>query len=111
LSIYEDATASNNGTDVASFNANRQSTKTTTASIYHTPTITGTGTTLILNYYITGGSVGGGGGGSSVGGTSADFARVTEFVLKASSKYLFRVTNTSGGTVAGSMQLGWYENV
>ena len=106
LSIYEAVTASNNGTALSVYNANRQSTKVTTAAAYHTPTITGTGTTLMLNHYIAGGTTG-----NATGGSSSDFARVTEFVLKASTKYLFRVTNIAAGATAGSVQLGWYENV
>lgn len=106
LSIYEDATASNNGTPLTAINANRQSTKVTTASVFHTPTITGTGTTLMLNHYIAGGTTG-----NATGGSSNDFARITEFLLKTSSKYLFRVTNLSASAAAGSVQLGWFENV
>lgn len=106
LSIYEDVTASNNGTALTVFNANRQSTRVTTASAFHTPTITGTGTTLMLNHYIAGGTTG-----NATGGASNDFARITELVLKTSSKYLFRVTNLGAGAAAGSVQLGWYENV
>lgn len=111
LSIYEGVTASNNGTGLTVINANRQSTKVTTAAAYHTPTITNTGTTLLLNKYIPGGSTGSGPGGGSIGGSQSDFARVTEILLKTSSKYLFRVTNLGAGNIAGSTQLGWFEDV
>lgn len=110
LSIYEGVSTSSDGTSLTCFNANRLSANVTTASAFHTPTITDTGTTLLLNHYIPG-STGGSGGSARIGGSSTDFARITELVLKASTKYLFRVTNVSGGTIAGSIQLGWFEDV
>ena len=106
ISIYEAVTTSADGTPLTAFNANRQSTKVTTASVFQTPTITNTGTTLLLNHYISGGTTG-----NAVGGSSTDFARIPEIVLKASTKYLFRATNLSAGAVAGSVQLGWFEDV
>lgn len=106
LSIYEGVTASNNGTPLTAVNANRTSTKVATAAIYQTPTITNTGTTLMLDHYIAGGATG-----NPVGGSSTDFARVTELVLKLSTKYLFRVTNRSASATAASVQLGWFEDV
>lgn len=39
------------------------------------------------------------------------FASVPEIVLKTSTKYLFRLTNVSGGAIKASMQLGWFEDV
>lgn len=106
LSIYEGVTTSADGTGLAAFNANRQSTKIATAVVTHTPTVTNTGITLLLNHYIAGGTTG-----NSVGGSSTDFARITELVLKTSTKYLFRVTNLGAGAVGASMQLGWFEDV
>lgn len=106
ISIYEAVTASSNGTELSALNANRVSANAATASVFHTPTVTDTGTTLLLNHYISGG-----GGGNATGGSSTDFARITELVLKLSTKYLFRVTNQSNGAVKGSAQLGWFEDV
>lgn len=111
LSIYEAATTSADGTGVTSYNANRASANVSTAVITHTPTVTGTGTALIPSHYVPGGGAGGGPGGSSIGGSSTDFARVPEIVLKTSTKYLFRLTNVSGGAIKASMQLGWFEDV
>jgi hypothetical protein len=104
LSIYEAVTTSNDGTTLSAINANRTSSNAATALVYHTPTVTNTGTTLLLDHYIAGGATG-----NPIGGTSTDFARITELVLKLSTKYLFRVTNRSASAVAGSVQLGWFE--
>lgn len=106
LSVYEGVTTSSDGTPLTAFNANRQSTKITTASVTQTPTVTGTGTALLLNHYIPGGTTG-----NSIGGSSSDFARVTELLLKTSTKYLFRMTNLGAGATGASMQLGWFEDV
>lgn len=106
LSIYEGVTTSNDGTTLTVFNANRQSAKVSTTLVFQTPTVTGTGTTLLLNHYISGGTTG-----NAVGGSSTDFARITEMVLKPSTKYLFRATNLGAGAVAGSVQVGFFEDV
>jgi hypothetical protein len=105
LSIYEGVTYSASGSAISSYNANRTSTNTTVQSFYNGPTITGTGTALMTQHYIPGGSTG-----NASGGTSTDFARITEFILKTSTAYLFRVTNIAAGTAQASMQFGWFES-
>jgi len=106
FSVYEAVTASNNGTTVPIYNANRQSTKVPVTVAYHTPTISNTGTAIIPAHFQAGGS-----GGNAIGSTGGDLARIPELVLLPSTKYLFRFTNTSNGATPVSMQLGWFENV
>lgn len=106
LSIYEGVTVSANGSVLSAINANRNSSKVATAVAYSGPTVTGTGTTLLLNHYIPGGTTG-----NAVGGSSTDFARIPEIVLKPSTNYLFRATNLSAGAVGASLQLGWFEDI
>lgn len=103
--LYEDATTSNNGTEITCVNANRLSTKVSTCTCFHTPTVTTTGTLLITSFSP------GGSGSKSVGATSGDFARVTEVLAKLNSKYLVRFTNTSGSAQAVSIQFGWFEGI
>jgi hypothetical protein len=83
--------------------ANRQSSLTATQTITSGPTITGTGTTLIQDY------VPGGSGGNSVGGNSSNIARITEFIGKASTAYLFRYTNMNASAQPVSMTIGFFE--
>ena len=106
MSVYEGVTASSNGTPVTVFNANRASTKTSTATAFYTPTITGTGTAILPARFVNGGR-----GNNAIGSSSGDFARITELILLPSTKYLFRFTNTSAGATPVSMQLGWFEEV
>lgn len=103
LSIYEAATYSAAGAAVTIFNANRQSTLTSTQTITSGPTVTGTGTTLLQDY------VPGGTTGNAVGGTSANIARITEFIGKASTAYLFRFNNLAAGVQPVSMTIGFFE--
>ncbi len=101
--IYEDTTTQaplNDGTALAEVNLHRGSAVVSTLVATHTPTINALGTLLID------GAIGGGTGGNAAGGT----IRVgTERILARSKKYLFRLTNRSGGVKIGSIVLEWYE--
>ncbi len=101
--IYEDTTTQaplNDGTALAELNLNRGSVTAATVVATHTPTINALGTQLID------GAIGGGTGGNAAGGA----IRIgTERILAVSTKYLFRLTNRSGGAKIGSIVLEWYE--
>lgn len=86
--IYEDATFSAAGTTVAMTNHNRNSAKVFDCTVTHTPTITGVGTQLDGTGYSAAGEKNASSGGN--------FGFSSEFVLAASTTYLFRVTNVSG---------------
>ena len=103
--LFEGTTVSANGTALTPYNNNRVSSNTAEASFYHTPTITGDGTQLYVDF------VPGGSGVFGAGGTAGGPIRSgTEVILKQSTNYLVRVTNTSGGAIDLSMGLGFYED-
>jgi len=96
--IYEAPTATA-GTPLVIYNRDRNSDKTATMTASHTPTAITPGTTIIRQYHIgTGKSVGGGARGAH------------EFILKANTKYLFRVHNETTNANEISIKLDWYEH-
>ena len=97
--FYEDATTSNDGTGLAELNMNRRSTETAVETVFHTPTVSTTGTLLIHSF------VAGGSGPQSSGGASRSD---TEWILDTNSKYLLRVTNRSGSAIQLSAVFEWY---
>ena len=97
--IYETTTFSAAGTSIPIFNNSRSSSNTSGLTITHTPTITADGTQIFTKYSAAGNAGNGGGGG---GGNS------TEFILKASTNYIFRLTSLSNGNIA-SFEFDWYE--
>lgn len=105
LSIYEGVTASDNGTGLTLYNTNRQATTTYTTTVFHTPTVSDTGTE-IRSLYIPGGT-----GGNSIGNSDGELARSPEVILKKNTKYLYRATNKAGSAKPMSFQLGLYEKI
>lgn len=95
--VYENTTTSNNGTVEPVGNLNRQSTETAHFSLYHTPTVTSVGS-LILQDQVN--------GTNKVG---EDASGTLEWVLKKSTKYLFRVISSSVGSENVVFQMFWYE--
>lgn len=87
MTMYEGVTFSAAGTAVTMTNHNRNSLNVMTEGVTHTPTITGLGTQLNGPIFVPGGKATGSGG---TGGFSE------EFILKSSTAYLLRITNTSG---------------
>lgn len=97
--FYESTTASNNGTGVTAYNRKRTSTNTATALVYHTPTVAGgsEGTLLCMKHW---------GSGKSNGGEDRS---ANEWILKASTKHLIRVTNATASNNQIAIELEWYE--
>lgn len=87
--IYETTVVSNSGSAVTSFNRNRTQDTTFTSTVTHTPTVSELGT-LVTTDYLPGGEKN-----KEVGSSSSNFI---VWVLKPDTNYLFRSTNTSGGT-------------
>jgi len=75
----------------------------TTGAVVHTPTVTATGTVTLVNGRIL---PGGNSPTTRVGGGIRSGA---ERILKPSTKYLMRVNNSSGSTIAVNVVLEWYE--
>lgn len=103
--IYESPTVSN-GSVIDIINQNRNSTRQSTATAVHTPTVTSVGTLLTHNL-IVGGAVG-----HAVGGAMSGALREgSEWVLKPNTKYLIRLTNKSGQARDLQLQCAFYEQV
>ena len=100
--LYESPDATG-GTAITCYNMKRDNSRVPSATVEHTPSVSGTGSTaLIAGRLIPGGTsqttrVG---GGTRTG---------TEWILAPSTKYLFRVTNISGSTVGVSVAVEFYE--
>lgn len=108
VAFYEDTVTSNNGTAQTAKNRNRLYNETTRPSKitpHTTPTITDTGVELGLRYI--GATSGAGGSATSSAGDSRD---VNEFVLKYNTKYLLRITNTSGSARRVIIGGDWYRH-
>lgn len=100
---YEGVTTSDDGTAIAMFNRNRNSTNTPNITLTHTPTITDLGT-LIHDRFV---PDAGGQGSNDIGIVSPNFGE--EWILKPSTKYLVRITNNSGGAITITEEHLWYE--
>lgn len=98
VEIYEGATLSNNGTALTVYNRDRNSATVGVTLLYHTPTVTGTGTLIF----------------TSLQGTNTFNMQPlldnfdNELILKANTKYLVRMASTSGSN-AYSILWDWYE--
>jgi len=99
VQFFEGTVVSADGTAMLASRANRKSTKTITAETFVSPTVTTAGTELA------GGYTAGGSGGTASGGSFVH--KDAEWVLKAGTNYLIRVTPVASATL--SVNLGWYE--
>lgn len=99
FALYEGVTASNDGTQLAPRNRDRnQASNVGHMLAYHTPTITDLGLTLFQWHSGSGPTVGGG------------IVTPNEFIMKANSKYLFRITNLTNVANFCSIRFDWYED-
>jgi hypothetical protein len=105
VQVFEDTTVSSNGTGLTPANKNRTSAETlvTASSFFHTPTITGDGTSIGGPSLLPGVSD----GKKILGGGEAGASE--ESILDGTKNYLIRYTNTSGGAVDVVMSLSFYE--
>lgn len=99
--FYEDTVVSADGTPVPAINRNRFSPIVSGAAVFHTPTVTGLGTLLDDHLII-------GGVGPTLS-TGSQGSLGLEWILKADTNYLFRVTNVSAAIQPAHVQLDWYE--
>lgn len=83
----------------------RSSANTPYSTVTHTPTVTATGSVTLVNGRIL---PGGTSPQTRVGG---GIRQGVEWILAPNTKYLLRVTNGSGSTVAVNVGLEWYEEV
>jgi hypothetical protein len=95
--VYRAPTTSANGTALPAINRNHNSGNTAGMSVYHTPTVTATGTDIVDRYMV--------GSGEKAGGLSrAD----NEMVLHPSTNYLIRMAGTN---FIMNTRLLWYEDL
>ena len=100
VSIYEAPTATQAANPIVAYNRNRNGTPAAaTVVVTHSPTAVTVGTTLIRDAHA--------GAGKILSGSRADGR---EFILKANTKYLMRITNATANPNWISVWLDWYEH-
>jgi hypothetical protein len=98
--LYENVTTSADGASLACLNRTRPSALETAVTCWGGPTVTGFGTTIYQGF------IQGGSEKVSVGGQLDTFA---EYILKPSTKYLFRVTNLAVAAKVASIAVHFYD--
>lgn len=96
IEFFEGVTVSANGTALDVYCRNRNFSAGDEIDMYHTPTVTGTGTRLVVAKS---------GSGRTVGGT---VSRSDEFILKDNTMYLLRITNDVTTNEWVSVELNYY---
>ena len=105
VQFYEDTTTSDPGAALTELNVNRLSAITPGTVITFGPTVTGVGTLLHTDWVPpTGTGIGQTANGSFSGGGKGE-----EWILKASTQYMIRITNNSGATLDYAWEMSWYE--
>jgi hypothetical protein len=103
---YEDTLASADGTPLTVFNTNRNSSNAPNLVVNIAPTVTDVGTAIATTWLVpTVAGVGQQGTAGIVGESDGE-----EWILQPSTKYLIRITNSSGGTIAMLYEMLWYES-
>lgn len=102
VSLYEAPTTSA-GTAVTAYNMKRLSANVPLSAVVHTPTVSATGSITLVNGRILPG------GTSPTTRVGGGIRSGSEWILKPSTKYMMRVNNSSGGTIAVNVVLEWYE--
>jgi len=99
VDFFEGTVTSDDGTTITGYNNNRNSTNTHGLSLYADPTVTTDGTNLEpITAFSTAKDSGG------IGSETSN-----EWIMKLDTKYLFRITNNSGGTENFTANMFWYE--
>ena len=99
ITLYEGATVSNNGTPLAVFNHNRNSSKTPGVLAFSGPTVVSTGTQIWA------GKIG------SVKTATEARMREGEMMAKSGTNYLFRISHPAAGTEWLDYLFDWYEHI
>lgn len=99
--LYESPTITANGTEVTPRNRNRESSVTSTVTVYSGPSVSAVGTLLFTGLFP------GGVGNKTVGGSSSER---NEWILASNTTYLGRITNKAGDTKDISFTATFYED-
>lgn len=100
--LYEAPTVAD-GTPITIYNMKRASANTPLSTVKHTPTVTATGTTALVNGRILPG------GTSPTTRVGGGIRSGTEWILAPDTAYLMRVTNDSGAGIPINVVVEWYE--
>jgi hypothetical protein len=95
VTLFEDATTSNDGTPLTIRNRNRISANTPSSTMFSAPTVTGTGNQLTIDVF---------GSGEKAGGSTRD---KEEFVINSGKKYLIRINAVN--VMDCAIHFDWYE--
>lgn len=101
VELYEAPTITDGTTPPTIYNLDRRSSKTPSWQLFVNPTGVSGGTKLLVAQISTGG------GPKSTGGLSSG---VAEFILKPSTKYVLKITNTGTQTSTVVLTYTWYES-
>ncbi|GEM_PF-5307397 len=101
VELFEAPTITDGTTPPTIYNLDRRSAKTPSWQLYTNPTGVSGGTKLLIAQISTGGGPKGSGGLSS---------GISEFILKPSTKYVLKMTNTGAQTSLVTLTYLWYES-
>jgi len=101
--LYEGTTYTDPGTSNGIVNNNRNSSNTSTATVYYAPTVDTLGTAIYPEFLIPAGTKS-----AAIGGNASNGQ---EIILKPSTDYLIRLTSKAGAGATNDMQIlcEWYE--
>lgn len=99
LAVYRAPTTTGNGTEITVYNRNENSSNVAGVKVYHTPTVTTPGSTIIFSWHA--------GSGKAVGATERGSA---ERIMKRNTAYLFRITNITASDNHCAFRFDWYEH-
>jgi len=100
--LYEGVTYSSSGSALTVSNHNRENPVASTATAYHTPTVSATGAQIDGIAQIAGGA-----GPHAIGGSSSHLTG--EIILARNTDYLLRITNISGSSQRMTSHFEFYE--
>lgn len=97
--VFRSPTVSANGTLLPIYNRDENSSIVASSVLYHTPTITATGSAKIFDWHLGGGKASGGGDRGA-----------SERIMKRNTAYLFRIRNMTSSSNYCAMRFDWYES-
>lgn len=100
--LYEGTTTSNNGTALSLYNMRRSKSNVPASLAYYAPTVVALGPALVSRYLP--------GGTSNQTRVGGGVRTGTEWIQRANTRYLFRITNVSGSAIAIGSAVEFYEH-
>lgn len=103
VSLYESPTVGSEGVEMDVYNMRRTVTETAHSHVFHTPTITSTGSVALVNGRLLPG------GTSPTTRVGGGIRQGVEWILAPGTYYLLRVRNNSGAAATINTIMEWYE--